>query len=84
MVYDDRWISIKPTGWHMSFQVVQGLLIHPYQAMRQLVREKVFVWMACSPVLLWFLSLFVETSKVHFSIFPYLIWIFLHCGLRWG
>ena len=67
MVYDDRWILIKPTCWHMSFQVVQGLLIHPYQTMRQLVRGKVFVWMACSPVLLWFLSLFVETSKVHFS-----------------
>ena len=74
---------VKNATWGMAyslFQVVQGLLIHPYQTMRQLVREKVFVWMACSTVLLWFLSLFAWKllEVLLFSIFPYPgFWIFL-------
>ena len=39
------------------FQVVQGLLIHPYQTMRQVVRERVFIWLSFSPVFLWIFGL---------------------------
>ncbi len=30
-------------------QIMQGLLLHPYQTMQSLVRERVFVWMAATP-----------------------------------
>lgn len=30
-------------------QITQGLLLHPYQTMQSLVREKVFVWMTLLP-----------------------------------
>ena len=41
-------MTIKGSAWAMAysmFEVTQGLLIHPYQTMRQLVRERVFDWM---------------------------------------
>jgi len=31
-------------------QITQGLLLHPYQTMQSLVREKVFVWMTLLPM----------------------------------
>ena len=33
------------------FQIAQGLLLHPYQTMQSLVRDKVFVWMTLLPTL---------------------------------
>ena len=30
-------------------QITQGLLLHPYQTMQSLVREKVFIWMTLLP-----------------------------------
>ncbi len=74
---------VKYAAWGMTyslFQVVQGLLIHPYQTMRQLVREKVFVWMTFSPVFLWMFSLFVWKllNVLLYFVFPYTgFWIFL-------
>jgi hypothetical protein len=32
-------------------QITQGLLIHPYQTMQSLVKEKVFVWMTLLPTI---------------------------------
>lgn len=31
-------------------QITLGLLVHPYQTMQSLVRERVFVWMAATPL----------------------------------
>lgn len=62
------------------FQILQGLLIHPYPTMRQLVREKVFVWMTASPVFLWLSAVVMWklTELVLFSLFPYIgFWMFL-------
>ncbi|MBU0576504.1 hypothetical protein KJ707_00965 [Patescibacteria group bacterium] len=33
-------------------QITQGLLLHPYQTMQSLVRDKVFVWMSFLPVMI--------------------------------
>jgi len=74
---------IKRATWGMAysvFQIIQGLLLHPYQTMRQLVRDKVFVWMMYSPILLWIFALFVWKlfEILLFSVFPYPgFWIFL-------
>lgn len=38
-------------------QVTQGLLIHPYQTMQNLVREKVFVWLSFIPTVFFVLVL---------------------------
>jgi len=34
---------------YSAAQITQGLLVHPYQTMQSLVREKVFVWMTLLP-----------------------------------
>lgn len=34
---------------YSSSQITQGLLVHPYQTMQSLVREKIFVWMSLLP-----------------------------------
>lgn len=74
---------IRHITWGMTyslFQIIQGLLIHPYQTMRQLVREKVFIWMTFSPIFLWMFSLFVWKilEVLLFSLFPYPgFWVFL-------
>jgi hypothetical protein len=73
-------------GWaatsvgYSLFQIVQGLLMHPYQTMRQLVRERVFVWMVGSPIFLWLGSVIVWKilNVLLFSLFPYPgFWTFL-------
>lgn len=75
--------QVKHATWGLAyslFQIVQGLLIHPYQTMRQLVREKVFIWMTFSPIFLWIFSLFVWKilEILLFSLFPYPgFWVFL-------
>lgn len=75
--------SFKDGGWAVAyslFEGVQGLLIHPYQTMRQLVRERVFVWMTFSPVFLWLFALAVwrVLELLLFSVFPYPgFWLFL-------
>lgn len=45
-------------GWHIFFsvtyalgQIALGLLLHPYQTVQSLVRDKVFFWMAALPLL---------------------------------
>lgn len=74
---------VKNATWGLAyslFQVVQGLLVHPYQTMRQLVREKVFVWMAFSPVFLWMCAVIVWRilEVLLFSMIPFpSVWIFL-------
>lgn len=75
--------QVKHATWSLAyslFQIIQGLLIHPYQTMRQLVREKVFIWMTFSPIFLWIFSLFVWKilEILLFSLFPYPgFWVFL-------
>lgn len=42
---------------HLSY--VQGLLLHPYQTMQEVVEARAYFWIATSPALLWlFLKLF--------------------------
>ena len=76
-------MNIKNILWSLAysfFEILQGLLIHPYQTMRQLVRERVFAWMAFSPVLLWMAAVVVWKilEMVFFAAIPYLgFWVFL-------
>ena len=37
---------------YSSAQITFGLLVHPYQTMQSLVKERVFVWMAALPLFL--------------------------------
>lgn len=74
---------LKNGSWafvYSLFEIVQGQLIHPYQTMRQLVRERVFVWMVFSPVFLWLVSVAVwkVIELLMYSVFPYAgFWLFL-------
>ena len=34
---------------YLLLEIAQGLLLHPYQTMQSLVRDKVFVWLALLP-----------------------------------
>ncbi|HKY73909.1 MAG TPA: hypothetical protein VJ246_01195 [Patescibacteria group bacterium] len=76
-------MSVKNKIWAMGysvFQILQGQLIHPYPTMRQLVRDKVFLWMTCSPIGLWLGSLLIWKllELTLFSLFPYQgFWLFL-------
>ena len=76
-------MTIKGSAWavvYSMFEITQGLLIHPYQTMRQLVRERVFAWMVFSPIFLWVFSLFVwrVIEVLLFSMIPHpTFWIFL-------
>ena len=47
-------------------QITLGLLLHPYQTMQSLVREKVFVWMSLLPTLV----LAIVTIGWRFAIVP--------------
>ncbi len=76
-------MSIKTTSWGVGysvFQVMQGLLLHPYQTMRQVVRERVFLWLVWLPVVLWILALFVWrlAAFLFVRVLPYPnIWVFV-------
>jgi hypothetical protein len=74
---------IKNTSWAFAysfFEIIQGLLIHPYQTMRQLVRERVFAWMVFAPVFLWVVSFVVWKllEDLFFFAIPYSgFWLFI-------
>lgn len=75
--------QLKKITWSFTyslFQVIQGQLLHPYQTMRQLVREKVFIGMTFSPIFLWaiFLVVWRILDVLLFWMIPYQgFWIFL-------
>jgi len=54
-------------------QITLGLLLHPYQTMQSLVRDKVFIWMSFLPVAVYILAklvwyyLIVPTVRFVFS-----------------
>lgn len=48
------------------FQIIQGLLIHPYQTMQSLVKDRVFSWMALLPTLI----LAIITLAWRFAVVP--------------
>ncbi len=56
------------------FQISQGLLIHPYQTMQSLVKDKIFVWMTLLPT--FFLAMLTMIWKLF--LFP-LLKIFITC-----
>jgi hypothetical protein len=56
-------------------QITGGLLLHPYQTMQSLVRDKVFVWMALLPTLV--LALVTVAWKV--AVVP-LVRLFFSCS----
>jgi hypothetical protein len=76
-------MNVKNAAWGMSysvFEILQGLLIHPYQTMRQLVRGRVFIWMTFSPVVLWCAAWVVwkVLELVFYSFVPYVgFWVFV-------
>lgn len=37
-------------------QIAQGLLLHPYQTMQSLVRDKVFFWLTFLPAGIWIIA----------------------------
>ncbi|MDQ3008387.1 MAG: hypothetical protein M3Q81_02210 [bacterium] len=53
-------------------QITLGLLLHPYQTMQSLVREKVFIWMTALPMVV----LAVTTMLWRFGIVPVIRIIF--------
>lgn len=42
-------INLYISFFYAIFQITQGLLLHPYQTMQSLVRDKVFIWMSLIP-----------------------------------
>ncbi len=65
-------------------QVIQGLLLHPYQTMQNLVREKIFAWLSFVPIVLlifsWGLHYFYQVvfmgCEVFISFLPVAQFIF--------
>ncbi len=49
--------AILFSGLVLVSQVIQGLFLHPYQTMQNLVKEKVFVWLSFAPLFFLLLSL---------------------------
>jgi hypothetical protein len=45
-----RWRVALISLLYSSGQIVIGLLLHPYQTMQSVVRDKVFMWLALSPM----------------------------------
>ena len=71
--------AIWSVGYSL-FQAGQGLLLHPYQTMRQLVRERVFAWVALFPMVLWIFAVLAwrVLEVTLFSLIPYpTFWLFL-------
>lgn len=65
--------SLLLSAAYSIFQITGGLLLHPYQTMQSLAREKVFIWMAFLPIAVyvaaktfWFFLL-VPTVRFVFS-----------------
>jgi len=66
-------LSFLASVFYALGQITLGLLLHPYQTMQSLVRDRVFIWMAGLPVavfvlakLVWHLLL-VPTVRFVFS-----------------
>lgn len=60
-------------------QITLGLLIHPYQTMQSLVRDKVFIWMTLLPTVV----LALVTLLWKYGIVP-AVRLFFSCGdLNW-
>lgn len=63
------------------FQIAQGLLIHPYQTMQSLVKDKVFAWMVLTPTV----TLAVVTLAWRFVVVPGVRIVFsCSSSLFWG
>ena len=61
-------------------QITLGIIMHPYQTMRQIVREQVFSWMVLLPVALWVFGLVVwrVVSWLLLTVIPFPnFWTFL-------
>ncbi len=75
-------------AWRMMFSVIYalgqialGLLLHPYQTVQSLVRDKVFFWMAALPLLVSIIIKFVWSF-----IFVPLVRLVFSCAVTpfWG
>lgn len=68
-------------------QISQGLLLHPYQTMQSLVRDKIFVWMAFLPGgwlwLVWLLWSGVISSLMGITLPSFLAYWFIFFCLYW-
>lgn len=76
-------VRLKTLSFSLMYsliQILQGQLVHPYQTMRELVRDKVFIWMSTSPIFLWVFCLLLWRiiAFLLFSVIPYPnFWVFL-------
>ncbi|PIR64176.1 MAG: hypothetical protein CO156_03260 [Candidatus Pacebacteria bacterium CG_4_9_14_3_um_filter_40_12] len=59
-------------------QIALGLLVHPYQTMQSLVKERVFVWMAAIPLYV----LVAVTVGWKFVVVP-LVQVMFSCSTRY-
>lgn len=68
-------------------QICQGLLLHPYQTVQSLVREKIFMWMIFLPIsILTFVIVFwrqVVLSIVLINLPHFLIYWFIFYCIYW-
>lgn len=62
------------------FQIAQGLLLHPYQTMQSLVKDKVFSWMVLTPSVV----LALITVLWRFVIVPVVSLVFSCSSLSFG
>lgn len=76
-------ISIKNISWaaaYTLFEITQGFFLHPYQTMRQIVRDRVFAWTIGMPLIFWAVLILVWRIgwSFLFTIIPFSVfWLFL-------
>ena len=61
-------------------QIAQGLLLHPYQTMQNLVIEKIFIWTSFLPAFVLIFLITLWRLIAHALFYPYLpppLWQFL-------
>ena len=68
-------------------QISQGLLLHPYQTMQSLVRDKIFIWMSFLPVailvLVTFFWRYILLPIVSISLPVFLVYWFIFFCFYW-
>jgi len=61
-------------------KIGQGLLLHPYQTMQSLVRDKVFVWMSFLPLVIMGMGFLLKILLANLVLPIFLVyWFVLFC-----
>ncbi len=64
-------------------QIGQGLLLHPYQTMQSLVRDRVFLWMIFLPMAIWGVGQLIGTMLLALILPSFLVNWFIFFCLYW-